>query len=89
MLVKKQTPKYKIVIEIPFKTATTADATMLKRSIKARTPKIVFTSLAKSGKNYTFKGKLSYIKAIAATASDVKRIISEQTPGAIVRVTKA
>lgn len=89
MSVKKQTPKYKIVIEIPFKTASTSDATMLKRAIKARTPKIVFTSLVKAGKNYGFKGRLSYVKAIAASASDVKRVISAQTPGAVVRVTKA
>ncbi len=85
---KKQVPKYKIILEIPFKVGSKADASVLKQKVKQRTPNIRFTPLVKSGKIFSFKGRLQYTKSIAAPAATVKRVIAERTPGASVRVMK-
>lgn len=88
MVVKKQTSKYRIVLEIPFGPVKSAsDAVILKKRIKAKTPKIVFSAVAKSRTGYNFKGKLSYIKSVSAPASAIKQALMAQT-GAKVSVTR-
>jgi len=85
---KKQ--KYKIVIELAFGPyATASDVTAVKRQIKSKAPKIIFSAVSKTKHGHHFKGRISAVKSIAAPASYVKQAIQERTPGARVSVTKA
>lgn len=67
---------------------STADAAKVKSAMKKRSPKITFSALIHSRNGYAFKGKLVYIKSIAAPASAVKQAIVQSTPGSKVTVTK-
>jgi hypothetical protein len=85
---KKQ--KYRIVIELAFGPyASEADVANVKKNIKSKAPKVVFGAVKKTKRGHTFKGRMNFIKAVAAPANLVKQAIAERTPGAKVTVVKA
>jgi hypothetical protein len=91
MVVKKTTSKkkYKIVIELPFGPfRTTEDAMLMKKRIKAKSPKIVFSANVKNRNGVVFKGRLSYVQAFSAPMTAVKQVLKSRVPGAKVSVTK-
>lgn len=89
----KQAPKkqkYKIVIELAFGPyASENDVAQVKKHIKSKASKIVFGPVKKTRHGHTFKGRMHFVKAVAAPASYVKQAIAERTPGAKVMVMKA
>lgn len=88
MVSKKQTQRYRIILEIPFgPVGSASDASVLKKKIKAKTPKIAFSPVSKTRSGFIFKGKLSYVKSIAAPASAIKQTLIART-GAKVSVIK-
>lgn len=81
--------KYKIVIELPFGPfRTTEEAAQMKKRIKAKSSKIVFSANTKSSKGIVFKGRLSYTKTFSAPMTAVKQVLQSRVPGAKVSVTK-
>ncbi|RXA21840.1 hypothetical protein EQO05_00970 [Methanosarcina sp. MSH10X1] len=91
MAVKKATKqKYKIVIELPFgHFRTMEEASQMKKRVKAKSPKIVFSACTKSSRGVAFKGRLSYVQAFSAPVAAVKQVLQSRAPGAKVSVTRA
>jgi hypothetical protein len=92
MAVRKTTSKnrYKIVIELPFGPfRTVEEAAQMKKRVKAKSPKIVFSASTKSSRGIAFKGKLSYLQAFSAPVAAVKQVLQSRAPGAKVSVTRA
>ncbi|HEY3363270.1 MAG TPA: hypothetical protein VGK06_15995 [Methanosarcina sp.] len=86
---QQKTQKYKIVIELAFGPyASTADVAAVKKQVKAKAPKIIFSAVTKTRHGHHFKGRISEVKSIAAPVSYVKQAFQERVPGAKVYVTK-
>lgn len=85
---KKQ--KYRIVIELAFGPyASETDVSTVKKNIKSKAPKVVFGPIKKTKHGHSFKGRMNFVKSVAAPAHILKQAIAERTPGAKVTVTKA
>jgi hypothetical protein len=60
----------------------------MKKRIKAKSSKIVFSTNVKNRNGIVFKGRLSYIKTFSAPMTAVKQVLQSRVPGAKVSVTK-
>lgn len=89
-MVVKTAQKWKINVEIPFGPfRSPEEAALIKNKVKAKASRVAFTQVVKSRSGYSFKGRLSYSKSIAASKEQIVSILKARTPRAKISVVKA
>ena len=79
--------KYKITVIHsmgPYKTTT--DVANVKKAVKAKLPKMIFSSYKKQRNGYKFTGKITYTKYLDAPKNVVEAAVKKLAPGAKVSV---
>lgn len=82
--------KYRISMKFvfgPFKTASEAAA--LRKSVKAKVPKVRFGGSPSARNGFSFIGETVYVKRVSATASVLKQALQRSAPNAKITVNRA